>query len=181
MLSHLRIQGPFQTMTTPTQHECRSVVSDYLQPHGLHSSCNSPGQNSGMCSLSLLQGIFPTQGSNPGLLHCSQILYQLSHKGSPRILEWVAYSFSSRSSQPRSQTGVSCIAGRFFTNWAEGSLKESHQVTTELTHHALILHIIGREGPELGSCRVHSRLPWVQPIIENELQKSSRKQGPHTY
>ena len=44
-----------------------------------------------MGSLSLLQGIFPTQGSNPGLPHCGQILYQLSHKGSPRILEWVAY------------------------------------------------------------------------------------------
>ena len=59
------------------------------------------GQNTGVGSLSLLQGIFPTQGSNPGLPHCRQILYQLSHKGSPRILEWVAYPFSSRSSQPR--------------------------------------------------------------------------------
>ena len=48
----------------------------------------------GMGSLSLLQRIFPTQGSNPGLLHCRWILYQLSHKGSPRILEWVAYSIS---------------------------------------------------------------------------------------
>ena len=45
------------------------------------------GQNTGGGSLSLLQGIFPTQGSNPGLPHCRQILYQLSHKGSPRILE----------------------------------------------------------------------------------------------
>ena len=44
-----------------------------------------------MGSLSLLQGSFPTQRSNPGLPHCRQILYQLSHKGSPRILEWVAY------------------------------------------------------------------------------------------
>ena len=52
-------------------------------------------------SLSLLQGIFPTQGLNPGLLHCRQILYQLSDKGSPRIVEWVAYSFSSGSSRPR--------------------------------------------------------------------------------
>ena len=42
----------------------------------------------------LLQGIFPTQGSNPGLLTCRQILYHLSHQGSPRILEWVAYPFS---------------------------------------------------------------------------------------
>ena len=47
-----------------------------------------------MGSLSLLHGIFPTQGSNPGLSHCRQIVYQLSHKGSPRILEWVAYPFS---------------------------------------------------------------------------------------
>ena len=69
-------------------------------------------------SLSLLQGIFPTQGSNPGLLHCRQILYQLSHKGSPRILEWVAYPFSGKSSWPRNQTGVSSIAGGFFANWA---------------------------------------------------------------
>ena len=35
------------------------------------------------------KGVFPTQGSNLGLLHCRQIIYQLSHKGSPRILEWV--------------------------------------------------------------------------------------------
>jgi len=64
----------------------------------------------------LLQGIFPTHGLNPGLLHCRQILYQLSHKGSPRILEWVAYPFSSGSSQSRNETGVSSIAGEFFTN-----------------------------------------------------------------
>ena len=53
----------------------------------------SPGQNTGVGIISLLQGIFPTQGSNPGLPHCRQILYQLSHKGSPRILEWVVYPF----------------------------------------------------------------------------------------
>ena len=47
------------------------------------------------------RGIFPTQGSNPGLLHCRWILYQLSHKGSPRILEWIDYPFSRGSFQPR--------------------------------------------------------------------------------
>ena len=93
-------------------------MSDSLRPHGLHSPWNSLGQNTGVGSLSLLQGIFPTQGLNPGLPHCRQILYQLSHKGSPRILEWVAYPFSNRSSQPRNRTGVSCIAGGFFANWA---------------------------------------------------------------
>ena len=62
-----------------------SVVSDSLWPHGLYSPWNSAGQNTGVGSLSLLQGIFPTQGSNPGLLHCRQILYQLSHKGSQKL------------------------------------------------------------------------------------------------
>ena len=59
----------------------QKVVSDSLRPHGLYSPWNSPGQNTGVGSLSLLQGIFPTQGSNPGLPHCRRILYQLSHKG----------------------------------------------------------------------------------------------------
>ena len=68
--------------------------------------------------LFLLQEIFPTQGSNPSLLHCRRILYQLSHKGSPRILKWVSYPFSKGTFQPRNQTRVSSIAGRFFTNWA---------------------------------------------------------------
>ena len=62
------------------------VVSDSLRPHGLYSPWNSPGQNTGMGILSLLQEILPIQGSNPGLLHCSRILCQLSPKGSPRIL-----------------------------------------------------------------------------------------------
>ena len=61
-----------------------SVVSDSLRPHGLYSPWNSLGQNTGVGSLSLLWGIFPTQGWNPGLLHCRQILYQLSFKGSQK-------------------------------------------------------------------------------------------------
>ena len=79
---------------------------------------NSPGRNTGVGSLSLLQRIFPTQGLNLGLPYCRQILYQLSYKGSPKILEWVAYPFSSGSSWPRNRTGVSCIAGRFFPSCA---------------------------------------------------------------
>ena len=58
------------------------AVPDSLRPYGLHSPWNSPGQNTGVGSHSLLQGIFPTQGSNPGLPHCRQIFYQLSHQGS---------------------------------------------------------------------------------------------------
>ena len=90
------------TVKLVKETESHSVVSDSWQPHGLYSPWNSPGQNTGVGSLSLLQGIFPTQGSNPGLPPCKRILYQLSHKGSPRILEWVVYPFSNRSSGPRS-------------------------------------------------------------------------------
>ena len=81
---------------------------------GLYSPWNSPGQNTGGGSHSLLQGIFPTQGSSPGLPHCRWLLNQLSHQGSPRILEWAAYPFSRGSSWPRTRTGVSCMVGGFF-------------------------------------------------------------------
>ena len=84
-------------MKVKSKSENRLVVSDSLQPHGLYSPWNSPGQN-------------------PSFPCCRQILYQLSHKGSPGILEWVAYPFSSGFSRPRNQTGVSCIADGFFTN-----------------------------------------------------------------
>ena len=110
--------GDSQSTMYLNESESHQVVSDSLWPHGLYSPWNSSGQNTAVGSLSLLQGIFPTQGSNPGLLHCRQILYQLSHKGSPRILERVAYPFSGGSFPPRNWTGISCIAGGFFTNWA---------------------------------------------------------------
>ena len=76
-------------------------MSYSLWPHGPYSSWNSPGQNTGVGSHSLHQRIFPTQVLNPGLPHCRRILCQLSHKGSPRILEWVAYPFSTGSFWPR--------------------------------------------------------------------------------
>ena len=76
-----------------------------LQADSFPAEPQGKPKNTGLGSLSLLQGIFPTQGSNPDLPHCRQSLSQLSHKGSPRILEWVAYLFSSGSSQPRNWTG----------------------------------------------------------------------------
>ena len=84
---------------------------------------NSPGQNTGVGSHSLLQGIFPTQGSHPCLPHCRRILYQLNYKGSPRILEWVAYPFSRGHSQPRNRTRVSCIAGNSLLTELSGKPK----------------------------------------------------------
>ena len=74
------------------ESESCSVVSNYLQPHGLQPArllCpwNSPGQNIGVGSLSLPQGILPTQGSSPSLPRCRQILYQLNSQGSPKLLK----------------------------------------------------------------------------------------------
>ena len=56
----------------------------FATPWTIYGPWNSPGQNTGVGSLSLLQGIFPTQGLDSGLPHCGQVLYQLSHKGSPK-------------------------------------------------------------------------------------------------
>ena len=108
----------FSPVNLSCESESGSVVSNSLWPHGLYSPWNSPGQNTGMGSLSLLQGIFPTQRLNLGLLHCRRILFQLSHKGNPGMLGWVVYPFSSGSSWPRNQTRVSSISGGFFINWA---------------------------------------------------------------
>ena len=116
MLNFARVKISRHGESESTWSESHSVVSDSLPPYGLYSPWNSSGQNTGVDSLSPFQGIFPTQGSNPGLSHCRLILYQLSHKGSPRVLELVAYPFLSGSSQPRNRTGVSCTAGGFFTN-----------------------------------------------------------------
>ena len=82
---------------------------------------------------SLLQGIFPTEVSNPGLLHCRRILNQLSHQGSPRILEWIAYPFSSGSSQPRNRTRVSCIAADSYYLSYQGSSKADLKLSIQKT------------------------------------------------
>ena len=66
--------------------ESRLVAFCSLRPYGLYSLRNSPGQNTGVGSFSLFQGIFPTYGLNPGLPPCSWILYHLSHRGSPKAI-----------------------------------------------------------------------------------------------
>ena len=102
------------TQSCPTL--CNSV--DFSLP-GLPVHGHSLGKNTWVGCCALLQGIFPTQGSNPRVPYWRQIFYHLNHQGSPRILEWVPYHFSRGSSQFRDWTQVSCIAGRFFTIWAK--------------------------------------------------------------
>ena len=74
-------------------------------PPGSSVQWDSPGRNTGVGCHALLQGIFPNQGSNPGLPHCRRILYHLSHQGSPWILEWVAYPSSGGLPDPGIEPG----------------------------------------------------------------------------
>ena len=124
-----------------------------------------------MGSLSLLQGIFPTQGSNPGLPHCRWILYQLSHKGSPRILEWVAYSISRGYSWPRNWTRVSCIACGFFTNWA---IRKALQVYWSGLPRPppgdLPIPVIEPRSPALQADALLSETPWKPHLSKSALK-----------
>ena len=83
LVSRLFVSSYLATILYKLDYTYHLVMSDSLWPHGLYSPWSSPGQNTGVGSCSHLQGIFPTQGSKPGFLHCRQILYQLSHKGNP--------------------------------------------------------------------------------------------------
>ena len=106
--------------------ESHLVLSDSAIPcslpgHSIHGILQARILEWVACSF--LHGIFPTQGSNPDLPNCKQILYCLSYQGGPKILEWVTYPFSSGSSRPRNWTRISCNAGGFITSWAT---REAH-------------------------------------------------------
>ena len=100
------------------ESETHPVMSDSLRLHGLYCPWNSPGQNIGVGSLSLLQGIFPTQGLNPDLPQLQADSLPAEPQQKPKNTGWVAHPFSSGSSWPRVRTRVSYFADRFFTNWA---------------------------------------------------------------
>ena len=132
----------FPATTTPSTFICCcavlncSVVSSFW-PHGSSVHRDSPGKTTGVGSHPLLQ-IFPTQKSNPGLPHCGQIFYYLSHQGGPSglLLKWVAYPFSREISQPMNWTRVPCIASGFFTSWAtrEAHIPSHPRLTIKLSH-----------------------------------------------
>ena len=84
---------------------CLTLASPWTVARQAPLSMDFPDKDIGMDCHFLFQGNFLTQESNPGLLHCRKILYQLSHRGSPRILEWVANLFSRGYSQPRNEEG----------------------------------------------------------------------------
>ena len=97
-----------------------SVMPDSLWSHGLLCSWNCPGKNTGVGSHSLLHSTFLTHGSNPDLPHRRLTLYYLSHQGSPKNTGVGIHSLLQGSSRHRDWTQVSCVAGTFFTIWANG-------------------------------------------------------------
>ena len=133
-------------------------MSDSLRPHGLNSPWSSPGQNTGVGSISFLQGIFPIQGSNPRLPHCRWILYQLSHQGSPRILERIAIPSPGDLPDPGMKPGspalqadslpaeppgnlkntgvgrLSLLQGNFLTQESNWGLLQHRQILYQLRH-----------------------------------------------
>ena len=126
---------------------------------------DSPGKTTRMGCHALLQGIFPTQGSNPGLLHCRQILYHLSHQVSPWILEWVAYPFSGESSWPRNWTGVSCFVGGFFTSWAIREAWKCLIPSHKNTRFSAVQCPRCISAPSPHSCLVFLYSAWAYPQI----------------
>ena len=119
--------------------ESRSVVSNSLGPHGLYNPWNSPGQNTGVGSSSLLQGIFPTQESNWGLLHYRQILYQLIYQGNPVLWQDI---FNVESLDRERQKGGDRNRGGFTRGW-ERTGKSEQDVGTAKTQ---FLWILGSKG-----------------------------------
>ena len=87
-----------------------------------YSPWNSPGQNTGVGSHSLLQGIFP------GVKPRSPALQMDSLQAEPQgKFKWIAYPFAGRSALHRNKIRVSCIADKVFTNWA---MREAHSIVT---------------------------------------------------
>ena len=129
-------------------------MSNSLRPHGLYSPRNSPGQNTGVGSLSLLQGIFPTQGSNPGFPHCRQILYQLSHKGS--LIDCVESHFPPRFQNGFEHEGESCsVVSNSLQPHVLYSPWNSPGQNTGVGSHSLLQGIVPTQGsnPGLLHCR----------------------------
>ena len=116
-----------------------------MQPHGPYSPWNSPGQNIGVGSLSLLQGIFPNERLNPNLPHCRLILYQVS------------YQFSSVQSLSRGQL--------FATPWTV-----AHQASLSITNSRSLLKLRSIESVmpsnHLILCHPLLLLPSVFPSIK---------------
>ena len=127
-------------------------MSHSLGPHGLYSSWNSPGQNPAVGSIPLLQGIFPTQESNRGFLHCRRILYQLSYQGSLMLLN----------------THLPCISNSHYHTGFGASLVAQLVKNPPAMQETLVRFLSQEEPLEKGMAIHSSILAWRIPPTEEE-------------
>ena len=149
------------TRERQSESESHSVLSDSATPWTIQST---PGQNTRVGSLSLLQQIFPTQESNPGLPHCRWILYQLSHKGSPK------------------NTGVgslSLLQWIFPTQESNQGLLHCRQILYQLSYQES-KYILGCSIAQMSS-KLCLRLPWKHslPLAHKDQTRPLRPLGSH--
>ena len=124
-ITHAVFNYSFTNTTSSVQKEWKSLTHVQLcDPMDYISPWNSPGQNTGVGSLSLLQGIFSAQGGNPGLLHCRRILFQRSHQGQPGMLDWVACPFSRDLPNPGIEMGSPALQAGSLPAGLQGSPKK---------------------------------------------------------
>ena len=143
-------------------YSSHSVVSDSLQPHGLWPArflCpwDSPGKNTGVSGHFLLQGIFPTQGLNPGLPHCRQILYHLSHQTTRASLmvQWLRFHLPA--------PGISGWGARV---WVPSLVRELGSHSTS--------------GPRNQNRKERQRLPWWCSEEESACQCRGHRFNPRS-
>ena len=117
-------------------------------PLGSSVHGDSPGKNTVVGCHALLQGIFPTQGSNPGLSHCMWIFHHLSHKGSPRILEWVAHPFSRDLPDPGIEPGSPALQVDSLPrmSYVDRNIEKGRPIFSQWTLEIPRLRNIRREG-----------------------------------
>ena len=96
-------------LLSPKEEGNNAICSNMKGFRDYHSKLlhpwDSPGKNTGAGCHALLQGIFPTQGWNPGLPRCRWVLYCLNHQGSPRTMEWGSHPFSGKVPDPGIEMG----------------------------------------------------------------------------
>ena len=164
-------------------------MSKSLWPCGPYSPWNSPGQNTGVGSLPLLQQIFPTQKSNQGLLHCRRILYQLRYQGSPTgpgVLQFMGlqrsgHNLATKQQQPLVHSSPVALLCRVVTYrrtslslWGDGEFFEGTEYVS-LTVISIIssecsISVYWMNGPCL-------QATWESGVVKQNNNNCSLKQG----
>ena len=145
-------------------NESPSVMYDSLWPNGLYNPWNSPGQNTGVGSLSLLQGIFLTQELYWGLLHCRRILYQLSYQGSQH-----PFLVAPKLHIVWKLKGPYCVTGSVCGKQEEGNRLPAALLTEDCSRQHSNYGKFLKLGTELWCCPLSASGQSSRPIASSDL------------